>query len=118
MMMREQLGNWVRAVGASIKRELGKPNPLSVSDEKLISTALRGASDKVDPGKALSYFIATGNLRSESGLDLQQVNAWPCIRLPATLLISCPSSTRVVRPLALMSDAKHARLTVSLSLAG
>eukprot|EP00962_Isochrysis_galbana_P003151 scaffold879_cov51-Isochrysis_galbana.AAC.2 len=72
-MVREQLGGWVKAVGAAVRRELGKPSPPSVSDEKMLTAALRRAGDAADPGKALAYFVATGNLRSESGLDLQQV---------------------------------------------
>jgi hypothetical protein len=73
MMVREQLAGWVKAVGATIRRELAKPSPPSVSDEKMLGAAIRRAGDAADPGKALSYFVATGNLRSESGLDLQQV---------------------------------------------
>ena len=72
MMVREQLGGWVRAVANAVKRELAKPSPALPTDEKMIASALRMATSAAEPGKALGYFVATGNLRSESGLDLQQ----------------------------------------------
>ena len=34
--MKEQLGLWVKACAAGVRRELGKPAPPSVSDEKML----------------------------------------------------------------------------------
>ena len=47
----------------------------------ILQSCIRKASDAADPGKALAYFVATGNLRSESGLDLQQTAGFTIVSL-------------------------------------
>lgn len=73
MMVREKLGEWLRSLSAALSRDEGDPV------EKTFAAAVRKATERVDIGKALTYFLATGNLKSETGLDLQQTSGFTIV---------------------------------------
>ena len=81
MIFKERLEMFLDGIRQQVERELRpRPNAQGISpplpdfsDQKWF----RGVVDKIgagvgDVGKRLEYFLATGNLVSESGLDLQQ----------------------------------------------
>merc|ERR1719382_1514038 len=72
MMFKEQLGGWLRAAAQNLEREMRKEAPPSPQDDKVFRAFLRIASRRFDIERTLHYFLATGNLKSPSGLDLQQ----------------------------------------------
>jgi len=72
MMFKEQLGGWLKAAAQSIEREMRRDDAPSPTDDKMFRVALRTASKRFDIERTLHYFLATGNLKSQSGLDLQQ----------------------------------------------
>ncbi|KAJ4452385.1 putative DNA-directed RNA polymerase I subunit 2 [Paratrimastix pyriformis] len=76
MVLKEHLDNWVEALRRNIEKDMAK----GTAD---ISNAVwfRKCLDRVplDVGKRVEYLLATGNLRTESGLDLQQVTGFSII---------------------------------------
>ena len=78
MLFKESLGNYLGLVKRLIEREAnGSRSELvtkraTFGDGKSFRACLDKASSKLDIGRKLEYFLATGNLISESGLDLQQ----------------------------------------------
>ena len=77
MIVKERLQAYLDAVRVYLERELRPRDAAAelptLSDGKWFRAALdKVGSASGDVGKRLEYFLATGNLVSESGLDLQQ----------------------------------------------
>lgn len=100
MLVKERLGELLQAAAAAARREL---EPLaaggaataaagggaasarrrgaapSAHDPDLLKRSVERAAQQVDVGKKVDYFMATGNLVSQSGLDLQQTSGYTIV---------------------------------------
>lgn len=73
-IIKEKMFDWLAAIKTNINQDLRK-NPAKVDfrDKKYIDGVVRKTGGAADIGRKLEYFLATGNLVSNTGLDLQQV---------------------------------------------
>lgn len=81
MIVKERIEEWLSSIGAQI-REYGRANQWpsftsSEFDRDFAPKVLRKTNENL--GQALDYFMATGNLVSPSGLDLQQVSGFTVV---------------------------------------
>lgn len=76
--MQERLQEYLQRTKAVIEKDL-RENKARVTFSD--SVYLKKALDKtgVDIGKKLTYFLATGNLVTQSGLDLQQTSGFTIV---------------------------------------
>ncbi|KXT02325.1 hypothetical protein AC578_201 [Pseudocercospora eumusae] len=81
MIVKERIEEWLNSIGAQT-REYGRTNnwPSFTSAEferDFAPKVIRKTNENI--GQALDYFMATGNLVSPSGLDLQQVSGFTVV---------------------------------------
>ena len=86
MIFKEKLQEWLTSLRGLVDRELRRAaadtaatsssgrrlTMPSFEDDKWIRSIVEKTGRVCDVGAKLNYFLSTGNLRSESGLDLQQ----------------------------------------------
>jgi DNA-directed RNA polymerase I subunit RPA2 len=73
-IMKEKIYDWIGGIKTQIQMDLRKnASKVNFMDRKYLNEAIRKTSGAADIGKKLDYFLATGNLVSNTGLDLQQV---------------------------------------------
>jgi len=78
MILKEKLIDWVDSIKALIQMDLRKDNSkVNFHDVKYIQKVISKAN--ADVGKKLEYFLATGNLISPTGLDLQQTSGYTIV---------------------------------------
>jgi DNA-directed RNA polymerase I subunit RPA2 len=79
-IIKEKMVDWLAAIKGQIYTEirLGK-SKVDFQDKKFISKVLQRTSNSSDIGKKMEYFLATGNLVSNTGLDLQQTSGYTII---------------------------------------
>jgi len=86
-LCKERLGEVLQAAGAAVKRELEPRSsaaarafaPAAAHEPSMLKRALDRAAAQVDVGKKVDYLLATGNLVSQSGLDLQQTSGYTIV---------------------------------------
>jgi DNA-directed RNA polymerase I subunit RPA2 len=73
-IIKEKLQDWLQAVKIQILTDIRRtPSSVDFKDKKYMKKVFAKTSGASDIGKKLEYFLATGNLVSNTGLDLQQV---------------------------------------------
>jgi DNA-directed RNA polymerase I subunit RPA2 len=73
-IIKEKLFDWLSAIKQTISQDLRRaPSKVDFRDKKYLESAIKKTTGASDIGKKLEYFLATGNLVSNTGLDLQQV---------------------------------------------
>ncbi|KAI9668719.1 MAG: DNA-directed RNA polymerase I subunit RPA2 [Trizodia sp. TS-e1964] len=80
MLIKERLDEWLGAVRVIAKDQSKRSNKKFNSEEfmkEFPSKVLNRSNENI--GKALEYFISTGNLVSPSGLDLQQTTGFTVV---------------------------------------
>ncbi|KAL0092040.1 hypothetical protein J3Q64DRAFT_1674279 [Phycomyces blakesleeanus] len=78
MILKEKIGDWLTGIKQQIRNEIRMfPAKVDFFNNKYISTACRKTPS--DVGSKLSYFMATGNLVSKTGLDLQQATGYTLV---------------------------------------
>ncbi|KAI8893711.1 hypothetical protein BC833DRAFT_624620 [Globomyces pollinis-pini] len=79
-IIKEKLSEWLATIKIQILQDLRR-NQSSVDfvDKKYMSRVFGKTLNACDIGKKLEYFLATGNLVSPSGLDLQQTSGFTII---------------------------------------
>lgn len=79
-IIKEKIDDWLASIRLQIMTDIRR-NVASVDffDKKYISKAVQRTSGAMDIGKKLEYFLATGNLVSNTGLDLQQVSGYTIV---------------------------------------
>ncbi|KAK5684341.1 DNA-directed RNA polymerase I subunit RPA2 [Elasticomyces elasticus] len=81
MIIKERIEEWLLSIGASL-RDWGRSNryPAFTSKEferDFLPKIVRKTNENL--GQALDYFLATGNLVSPTGLDLQQISGYTVV---------------------------------------
>ncbi|KAJ1636819.1 hypothetical protein T492DRAFT_956430 [Pavlovales sp. CCMP2436] len=97
MLVKERLGEVLLAASLAAKKELEPPAYVvaaalraagaakkrsamaSAHDPELLKRSVERGASQVDVGKKVDYFLATGNLVSQSGLDLQQTSGYTIV---------------------------------------
>ncbi|OCF60309.1 DNA-directed RNA polymerase I subunit RPA2 [Kwoniella mangroviensis CBS 10435] len=77
MIIKERFDDCLNAVKLQIQQDLRQGKARSFSDPKYFTSVL--AKTNWDIGAKLSYFLATGNLVSPTGLDLQQTSGYTIV---------------------------------------
>ncbi|KAI8052867.1 hypothetical protein BDF22DRAFT_685655 [Syncephalis plumigaleata] len=77
-ILKEKLEDWLLAVRGEIMREIRRnPQNIDFMDRRYLFKVINSVPS--DIGKKLHYFMATGNLVSTTGLDLQQTSGFTII---------------------------------------
>lgn len=81
MIIKERIEEWLVSIGAAL-RDYGRQNRWPSFTEKnfertFLTQVLKKTNDNI--GQAVDYFLATGNLVSPTGLDLQQVSGFTVV---------------------------------------
>lgn len=73
-IIKENMYNWLQAIKTQIQQDLRKiQSKVDFKDKNYLTSVFRKTTGAADIGRKLDYFLATGNLVSNTGLDLQQV---------------------------------------------
>lgn len=95
MLVKERLSEVLQAAALAARKELEpaagmaaaggsasarrRSAPVSAHDPDLLRRSVERGASQVDVGKKVDYFMATGNLVSQSGLDLQQTSGYTIV---------------------------------------
>ncbi|KAF2862252.1 beta and beta-prime subunits of DNA dependent RNA-polymerase [Piedraia hortae CBS 480.64] len=81
MIMKERLEEWLISIGGSLRDWKRTNNYVPMTHPQFEKAFLSRVLPKVNEnlGQALEYFLATGNLVSPSGLDLQQTTGFTVV---------------------------------------
>ncbi|KAJ3113709.1 hypothetical protein HDU96_003038 [Phlyctochytrium bullatum] len=75
---KEKLSDWLSSLKTQILVDLRRsPGMVDFNDRRYLAKAFTKPTS--DVGKRMEYFLATGNLQSRTGLDLQQVSGFTII---------------------------------------
>ncbi|RKO93987.1 hypothetical protein BDK51DRAFT_21244, partial [Blyttiomyces helicus] len=79
-ILKEKLADYLTAIKVQVQIDLRRtPAAVDFFDRKYLGKVFAKTSRAADVGKKMEYFLATGNLVSTSGLDLQQVSGYTII---------------------------------------
>ncbi|KND03173.1 DNA-directed RNA polymerase I core subunit RPA135 [Spizellomyces punctatus DAOM BR117] len=79
-IMKEKMGDWLSAIKAQIQQDLRRmPASVDFFDKKYLSKVFQKTGGSADIGRKMEYFLATGNLVSNTGLDLQQTSGYTIV---------------------------------------
>ncbi|KAI8819166.1 uncharacterized protein EV422DRAFT_588918 [Fimicolochytrium jonesii] len=79
-IMKEKMGDWLTAIKIQIQQDIRlKPTQVDFMDKKYIVKVLSKTFGSADIGRKMEYFLATGNLVSNTGLDLQQTSGYTIV---------------------------------------
>lgn len=76
-IIKERVEEWLDGICSEVRREAGRSSHVDFTNNETRSKVLSKVSDNI--GQALHHFLATGNLASPSGLDLQQVSGFTVV---------------------------------------
>lgn len=78
MILKESIHNWLMSIGYQAREWIRSKNPPSFTDPKFdnefLSRIVRKTNENI--AQRLEYFLSTGNLVSESGLDQSQMTGY------------------------------------------
>ncbi|CEP63973.1 DNA-directed RNA polymerase I core subunit RPA135 LALA0_S09e06722g [Lachancea lanzarotensis] len=77
MILKEKIEEYLQNIRLQIQSDVGRGLAVNFKDRKYMSRVLMRVNDNV--GAKLQYFLSTGNLVSQSGLDLQQVSGYTVV---------------------------------------
>ncbi|KAJ3188155.1 hypothetical protein HDU85_005304 [Gaertneriomyces sp. JEL0708] len=79
-IMKEKMGDYLAAIKMQIQQDLRRtPASVDFADKKYLAKVLLKCGGAADIGKKMEYFLATGNLVSNTGLDLQQTSGYTIV---------------------------------------
>lgn len=79
-IIKEKLGDWLSAIKTQIQTDLRRqPSTVHFHDKKYLQKVFQKTGNAADIGRKLEYFLATGNLVSNTGLDLQQTSGYTIV---------------------------------------
>ncbi|SCU90841.1 LADA_0F06700g1_1 [Lachancea dasiensis] len=77
MIIKEKVEEYLQNIRLQIQSDVGRGLAVSFKDRKYMSRVLLRVNENI--GAKLQYFLSTGNLVSQSGLDLQQVSGYTVV---------------------------------------
>ncbi|AQZ15464.1 RPA135 (YPR010C) [Zygosaccharomyces parabailii] len=77
MILKEKIDEYLQAIIAQIRTDINRGIPANFKDRKYMTRVLMRVNDNI--GSKMQYFLSTGNLVSQSGLDLQQVSGYTVV---------------------------------------
>ncbi|CDK25868.1 unnamed protein product [Kuraishia capsulata CBS 1993] len=77
MIIKERIEDYLRSFELRIRMEINRRNPVNFQDRKYMSLIFSRMNENI--GQKLTSFLSTGNLVSQSGLDLQQVSGYTVV---------------------------------------
>lgn len=77
MIIKEKIDEYLQNIKAQITADINRGNRVNFDDRKYMSRVFTRVNENI--GQKLQYFLSTGNLVSQSGLDLQQVSGYTVV---------------------------------------
>ena len=77
MIIKEKIDEYLQSIIAQIRTEINRGAPINFKDKRFMMRILSRVNENI--GSKLQYFLSTGNLVSQSGLDLQQVSGYTVV---------------------------------------
>lgn len=77
MIIKEKIEDYVNNIRLQIQSDVNRGVAVNFGDKKYIQRVLTKMNENI--GQKLQYFLSTGNLVSQSGLDLQQVSGYTVV---------------------------------------
>ncbi|EDO17794.1 hypothetical protein Kpol_541p37 [Vanderwaltozyma polyspora DSM 70294] len=77
MILKEKMDEYLQSIIAQIRADINRGMAINFKDRKYMSRVLMRVNENI--GSKLQYFLSTGNLVSQSGLDLQQVSGYTVV---------------------------------------
>ncbi|KAF0465383.1 beta and beta-prime subunits of DNA dependent RNA-polymerase [Gigaspora margarita] len=77
MLIKEKLSDCLNAIRAVVAADIANNRPVDFNDKKYITNVFNRSNMEI--GRKLAYFLATGNLASNSGLDLMQASGYTIV---------------------------------------
>lgn len=79
-IIKEKILDYLVSIKTQIKTDMRRqPHSVNFFDKKYLLKVLSKLSGAADVGKKLEYFLSTGNLISNTGLDLQQTSGYTIV---------------------------------------
>ncbi|GME74390.1 unnamed protein product [[Candida] boidinii] len=77
MILKEKADEYLQNIRAQIQSDLNRGISVNFNERKYMSRVFMRINENI--GQKLQYFLSTGNLVSQSGLDLQQVSGYTVV---------------------------------------
>ncbi|AAS50799.2 ABR029Wp [Eremothecium gossypii ATCC 10895] len=77
MIVKEKIEEYLQNIKLQIQADVNRGMPVDFKDRKYMTRVLTRINENI--GSKLQYFLSTGNLVSQSGLDLQQVSGYTVV---------------------------------------
>ncbi|PVH14561.1 DNA-directed RNA polymerase I subunit RPA2 [Candidozyma duobushaemuli] len=77
MIIKEKIEEYLQSIKVQISSDINRGTRVNFSDRKYMSRVFMRINENI--GQKLQYFLSTGNLVSQSGLDLQQVSGYTVV---------------------------------------
>ncbi|AMD22924.1 HHR155Wp [Eremothecium sinecaudum] len=77
MIIKEKVDEYLQSIRMQITADVNRGIAVDFNDRKYMSRVLMRVNENI--GSKLQYFLSTGNLVSQSGLDLQQVSGYTVV---------------------------------------
>lgn len=77
MIIKEKIDEYLQNIRLQIQTDINRGLAINFKDQKYMSKVLMRVNENI--GSKLQYFLSTGNLVSQSGLDLQQVSGYTVV---------------------------------------
>ncbi|KAJ3010105.1 hypothetical protein HKX48_007581 [Thoreauomyces humboldtii] len=79
-IMKEKMADWLIAIKTQVQIDIRmKSAQVDFMDKKYLNKVLQKTAGAADIGRKMEYFLATGNLVSNTGLDLQQTSGYTIV---------------------------------------
>lgn len=77
MIIKEKIDEYLQNIKLQIQSDINRGIAINFNDRKYMSRVFMRINENI--GQKLQYFLSTGNLVSQSGLDLQQVSGYTVV---------------------------------------
>lgn len=86
MILKEKIDEYLQNIIAQVRMDINRGMAINFKDKRYMSRVLMRVNENI--GSKMQYFLSTGNLVSQSGLDLQQVSGYTVVaeKLTSTVL--------------------------------
>ena len=83
MIIKEKIEEYLQNIKLQIQSDINRGVGINFDDRKYMTRVFLRINENI--GQKLQYFLSTGNLVSQSGLDLQQVSGYTVVAEKLTL---------------------------------